>query len=855
MKTIFKGNPFSIVWNIIDRSTNHPFEFTGMKVEVGLYSDSFNFPLQSYNVNNGTITAGIEANTLPAGVFNIMCRYSTDHEQSYCTYRNAFQISSSPCHASEIVEIESYSSHIDPSSEEPDAPDYSKCQLIAEELFKIPFRLPELTADRALADEHGNRIPDTYVTRQGLTEHIKETYNQQFLENPPLITEGYITPGMLSEETRQMLEATGQEITNLPDGEDLQAVHGVLKFANKGYNPGAYSGLGRQYLRKNIVAGRNILTQSMLQWPNTIYIIQYDYDLQGAEITIPEGCVLDFQGGSFSNGTINLGNCIIKGKNAFSDSIILKSSYLRKINIELFGLDSNKSSDYNRKVVQMLIDNNFPIYIPNSKTIHFDAPLIVKNKIKICGDSINSITAYSHLVFNNSDGIVYLPDTDMWSRDNYIANLKIESKGYCIKVSDETESSKVSVYKSRFEHLELISKEADCFYCGNGIGLNTQILWQCVFTDIHLTGENGFVGIPGLANEFSNITDTRVKNSIFLNSSIRIKFSNFCFNKTKHFAQYNKNASGKWTYVIDIESCNFEDFTSSVIDSSEAVYNAGTTLKIVNSTVLYSTTTVPSGIMDFYIFDIKNLINIVLEQCSVQLYNVKYDDNHAVLKTQVWASDRTLYGHVDKEYNIHYYIGSSIINRKLSPIGMSASPINVWNKYEGLYTPLFITDNIITNKLSLRETIVDVDTLESNTLDVSDNTMYILTGTLDKTISVIHKTKGYINPTCSETTIYNNSNNTFVIVDNSNTTALVGNRINLYPKCSVTLQFNPTDNYTAWKQVTEVTNIKHGGNSENRPVFLYQPQNDKGFQYFDTTLNKPIWWTGDKWVDATGAEV
>ena len=30
---------------------------------------------------------------------------------------------------------------------------------------------------------------------------------------------------------------------------------------------------------------------------------------------------------------------------------------------------------------------------------------------------------------------------------------------------------------------------------------------------------------------------------------------------------------------------------------------------------------------------------------------------------------------------------------------------------------------------------------------------------------------------------------------------------------------------------------------------------DVGFQYFDTTLNKPIWWNGTAWVDATGAEV
>ena len=30
---------------------------------------------------------------------------------------------------------------------------------------------------------------------------------------------------------------------------------------------------------------------------------------------------------------------------------------------------------------------------------------------------------------------------------------------------------------------------------------------------------------------------------------------------------------------------------------------------------------------------------------------------------------------------------------------------------------------------------------------------------------------------------------------------------------------------------------------------------EKGFCFFDTNLNKPIWWTGTKWVDANGADV
>lgn len=30
---------------------------------------------------------------------------------------------------------------------------------------------------------------------------------------------------------------------------------------------------------------------------------------------------------------------------------------------------------------------------------------------------------------------------------------------------------------------------------------------------------------------------------------------------------------------------------------------------------------------------------------------------------------------------------------------------------------------------------------------------------------------------------------------------------------------------------------------------------DKGTMYFDTTVNKPIFWDGSKWIDATGATV
>ena len=42
----------------------------------------------------------------------------------------------------------------------------------------------------------------------------------------------------------------------------------------------------------------------MINEPNTIYEIRYDFDLNGAEITIPENCVLKFNGGSLRKGTL-----------------------------------------------------------------------------------------------------------------------------------------------------------------------------------------------------------------------------------------------------------------------------------------------------------------------------------------------------------------------------------------------------------------------------------------------------------------------------------------------------------------------------------------------------------------------
>lgn len=92
--------------------------------------------------------------------------------------------------------------------------------------------------------------------------------------------------------------------TALQTNEDLEFKEEKLSFADKDYNSTNFSGLGRIYLRKNIPykGGNNLLTQNMFKQENTIYHIQYDYNLQGETIFLPKNSTLKFDGGSISNG-------------------------------------------------------------------------------------------------------------------------------------------------------------------------------------------------------------------------------------------------------------------------------------------------------------------------------------------------------------------------------------------------------------------------------------------------------------------------------------------------------------------------------------------------------------------------
>lgn len=84
----------------------------------------------------------------------------------------------------------------------------------------------------------------------------------------------------------------------------------ITRDVNWNYNGNFYRWNGKELAQWDKTI--NQLTQAMVNTANTVYHIQYDYDLNGQTITLPTGCVLEFEGGSVKNGTLS-GKLITKG--------------------------------------------------------------------------------------------------------------------------------------------------------------------------------------------------------------------------------------------------------------------------------------------------------------------------------------------------------------------------------------------------------------------------------------------------------------------------------------------------------------------------------------------------------------
>lgn len=138
-----------------------------------------------------------------------------------------------------------------------------------------------------------------------------------------------ITFNDLDDNLKAMI-GTYSAVVNHADGEDLTVRKQVLKFADRHKPTTAnvdrgYIIVRRKYkkvIRENAEVEINILTQDMMTEDSTIYVINYEFDLNGETIEVPNNSVLLFNGGKLINGTVNLNGAQLIGVSLYPQDYI-----------------------------------------------------------------------------------------------------------------------------------------------------------------------------------------------------------------------------------------------------------------------------------------------------------------------------------------------------------------------------------------------------------------------------------------------------------------------------------------------------------------------------------------------------
>lgn len=712
-----------------------------------------------------------------------------------------------------------------------------------------------------------------------------------------------VTPDMLSESTKQFINASGGgTINNLADDEDLVSVDkgeslSVLKFADRAYNPGIHVGMGYKILRRNIIDGKNILTQEMVNQPHTIYMIQYDYDLNGATIRIPEGCVFDFQGGSLSNGFIAGNNTAIISvdRKIFSNIKFLNSLFSNAFKVEWFGAIVSDNIDSSFAFNEALA--NVSNVEANGEIYYLEYPIVINSDYKtlkckgrlLCKYGINGIESNAKYLNIQINQLISDYSPDNLYGDTLGSGIKINNNFNSVISIDFITNFKYGIHLcpriieggervSGIQYVKFNFSQITAYTC---ILMDVDVvtdtpgsLWitESQFNGGRLKGYNGisFIGYEESVSEinghvFNSIGFEKIYNPIALKKCVNSKFLNLRMSEDI-YGEYYLNLENCSRLYFDIKSNSIGDKVRIINSPFITVNDDSIVLPLTgvrNSSFRYATLDddckyIINKINSHTIFSddivVDNNTYITPSDLVTKIDDVNYSSIHK--KIHILNGETTInIGHVRGLDSVPYCL--FIYNPNNFNYSILSDERVIYRSSKSMdYIYLYIDktgykacSSVIGNKIRLTQLkyykLIDSSNLNSyNKFNLSVNRIAFsknIFNTYD--YSILYSTSGeesFINISSPKVADYISFHK-----DESN---------NLYIKSvynsvisSDFFDIKEVDIDEGKLSAVPVSNLLKG---VDRPGNV-----ETGYLYFDDNLGKPIWWNGSSWVDASGSTV